>query len=149
VADNSGEQNRKPQGTGGLVWPAHSCGVRNHAIVGKSRIGATLHRCERSLFPLHPNDFPVAGTLDQAQTLLSPATQQYEPPSDTAKSSLKLIPKRDIHAEPLQVSDVSGCNRQFKACIVRHYFSHIGFYFCGFWPLTFRNLERVARVISF
>jgi hypothetical protein len=79
--------------------------LRNQAIVGKSRIGATLHRCERPVFVLHTNHFPVAGTLDQAQTFLftlSSATQQYEPPSNTAKSSLKLIPKRDIHAEPLQ-----------------------------------------------
>ncbi len=73
--------------------------VRNQAIVGKSRIGATLYRRERSVFLLHTNHFPVAGTLDHAQTLLH---QQYEPPPNTAKSSLYLTPKRDIHAEPVQ-----------------------------------------------
>ena len=46
--------------------------VRNQAIVGMSRIGATLHRCERPVFVLHTNHFPVAGTLDQAQTFFSP-----------------------------------------------------------------------------
>ena len=72
--------------------------VRNQAIVGKSRIGATLHRCERSVFLLHSHHFPVAGTLDHAQTLLH---QQSDPQPNKAKSSLSLSPKRDIHAEPV------------------------------------------------
>src|SRR3982074_2664039 len=76
--------------------------VRNQAIVGKSRIEATLHRCERSVFLLHTNHFPVAGTLNPTQTFCHPQTQQYEPPPNTAKSSLNLNPKKDIHAEPLQ-----------------------------------------------
>src|ERR1700738_1316110 len=76
--------------------------VRNQAIVGKSRIEATLHRCERSVFLLHTNHFPVAGTLNSTQTFCHPQTQQYEPPPNTAKSSLNLNPKKDIHAEPLQ-----------------------------------------------
>jgi hypothetical protein len=75
--------------------------VRNQAIVGKSRIGATLHRCEPSVFLLHTNHFPVAGTLDHAHTFFHPQTQQYESPPNTAKSSLNLTPKRDIHAEPV------------------------------------------------
>ena len=80
--------------------------VRNQAIVGKSRIEATLHRCERSVFLLH--HFPVAGTLNSTQTFCHPQTQQYEPPPNTAKSSLNLNPKKDIHAEPLQSLSPAG-----------------------------------------
>src|SRR5260370_22531837 len=87
---------------------------RNQAIVGKSRIGATLYRRERSVFLLHTNHFPVAGTLDHAQTLLH---QQYEPPPNTAKRSSYLTPKRDIHAEPVHRS----LRLRFIAC---HYPSH-------------------------
>src|ERR1700730_10432247 len=76
--------------------------VRNQAIVGKSRIGATLHRCEPSVFLLHTNHFPVAETLDHAHTFFHPQTQQYESPPNTAKSSLNLTPKRDSDAVPGQ-----------------------------------------------
>src|SRR5258705_9640957 len=48
--------------------------VRNQAIVGKSRIGAPLYRRERPVFLLHTNHFPVAGTLDHAQTFFHPQT---------------------------------------------------------------------------
>jgi hypothetical protein len=115
--------------------------------VGKSRIGSTLHRCERSVFLLHPHHFPVAGTLEHAQTLLH---QQYDPPPNTAKSSLNLTPKRDIHADPVHsLLRFSQIVSEFS--IVRlscHYASGPRFFEADFCKSSQRNLTNPVRTLT-
>jgi hypothetical protein len=82
----------------------------HRSITSQQRTGPGIKRlwAGRELSPLsttahellHAHHFPFARTLDHAQTLLH---QQYGTPSNTAKSSLNLTPKRDIHAE------IPGC----------------------------------------